>query len=1115
MEHADDITELERGVRARQRSRYLRFSRPPQDKRLHESRKKLMKEKNAANFIREMVVFVMMLTLVCVVAYSKHLSAHFLLRESLHGFIVRGTKGANFEKAHSISDWHHWAQTTLLDAVYGTATVQPLIMKEGKSQGNNVLVGHPVLRAYRVRPEPCPSSCKLPDALSWPCHLPRCPSDMADIVDSLDNSSKSKYNMMEDLNQSRSSAPLTPARNVSVRTCEAPYIPTLCYQGFNQGREQERSGEVNSLGMLTSGGSSVWGAMAWYSTGGEVLFLNQSSKTRALSYLQFLEYSNWLDVKTRAVVVEMTVLNIPTSLFSSILLLLELPPSGGSFPSSKITSCWLFRYVTVWDNCVLACELLFVILVLVKLQSELSRIAEKRWHYFTWPWNYAPFLFCLTGVVYVACYIYRFKLIWDTVELLRNTFYEQFVSVSFLAAWDELIRSLVGMLVFLVLTTQGLRLLRYCPHLARFTAVYRRARREVILMMLLFSVLTGAFTSLGALLFGSLSMHMRSAWSSALSVVALATGIYRPADLEVEGSPCYILFSVVCSTLGFGLLTAYTVAMLTPRVHAGRHSDLLVMGKRELLRFCLQQLLLTLRIRQHSPVHEPEIQLPPECTLAEFEYQVEELLFRMNALTGTTNLPEKPTGYLTDSDQSQAVGDDGISSGGSEAGVEGVEQPANYDDSHLTQRDGEDGRLEQRVQKIEDKLYANEPYLAQLLKLDSIGSDILSQEKEKKLRSHLEMEIFRQLQMQRQETDAVPAEGDSMADPLVSSVAANYDSASDEGARLEEDVEKPEGCDLDLLHQTSSDHSPGSERALLHFSSDEPDVTITKIIGRGQIKQSKMQPTRARILPEINTTMVIANEVEVWSSTFHANPNFADNAGSTKKGQPSGTSDTSHKPRSSHRKTLSDASVMDRSDSLRASGKRKALDVAQGVERCHSLRLAGGQKHHQDLAAAKAMERSDSVQSTGKKSELPPKPTYAAIPAKDSKRSPKPPPLKIGAERVVMKADLGHTVTHVNNGAGFWGEGRQLGDSSSGSEQDGLNMFSGNGVMGAGGSSRRPQGQGRRNLRKTESRGKGKGAGTLTPTLLLDELSFTVHEPPRDLHVLKDVVVEVIPPSNE
>ena len=43
-------------------------------------------------------------------------------------------------------------------------------------------------------------------------------------------------------------------------------------------------------------------------------------------------------------------------------------------------------------------------------------------------------------------------------------------------------------------------------------------------------------------------------------------------------------------------------------------------------------------------------------------------------------------------------------------------------------------RLEQRVHKIEDKLCANEPYLAQLLKLDSIGADVLAQEKEKQLR---------------------------------------------------------------------------------------------------------------------------------------------------------------------------------------------------------------------------------------------------------------------------------------------------------------------------------------------------------------------------------------------
>lgn len=51
--------------------------------------------------------------------------------------------------------------------------------------------------------------------------------------------------------------------------------------------------------------------------------------------------------------------------------------------------------------------------------------------------------------------------------------------------------------------------------------------------------------------------------------------------------------------------------------------------------------------------------------MAEIEYQVDELLFRMNNLAGSSSLPEKPQGYLTDStDASHGAGDDGISSGG-------------------------------------------------------------------------------------------------------------------------------------------------------------------------------------------------------------------------------------------------------------------------------------------------------------------------------------------------------------------------------------------------------------------------------------------------------------------
>ena len=60
------------------------------------------------------------------------------------------------------------------------------------------------------------------------------------------------------------------------------------------------------------------------------------------------------------------------------------------------------------------------------------------------------------------------------------------------------------------------------------------------------------------------------------------------------------------------------------------------------------------------------VRLLQEFTMAEIEYQVDELLFRMNALSGSHGLPEKPACYLTDSDCTYGAGDDGISSGGSE-----------------------------------------------------------------------------------------------------------------------------------------------------------------------------------------------------------------------------------------------------------------------------------------------------------------------------------------------------------------------------------------------------------------------------------------------------------------
>ncbi len=44
---------------------------------------------------------------------------------------------------------------------------------------------------------------------------------------------------------------------------------------------------------------------------------------------------------------------------------------------------------------------------------------------------------CVMLLAYIGCYIYRYVLIADTVEELRSTYHEQFISITFVAYWDQ------------------------------------------------------------------------------------------------------------------------------------------------------------------------------------------------------------------------------------------------------------------------------------------------------------------------------------------------------------------------------------------------------------------------------------------------------------------------------------------------------------------------------------------------------------------------------------------------------------------------------------------------------------------------------------------------------
>lgn len=88
-------------------------------------------------------------------------------------------------------------------------------------------------------------------------------------------------------------------------------------------------------------------------------------RSEAISQLKSLKAVNWLDRKTGAVFIELTLYNTQSNLFTAVKLLAEMSPDGTVCTSVKVTSAQLFRYVTLWDNVLLGCEVRLYIVYLV------------------------------------------------------------------------------------------------------------------------------------------------------------------------------------------------------------------------------------------------------------------------------------------------------------------------------------------------------------------------------------------------------------------------------------------------------------------------------------------------------------------------------------------------------------------------------------------------------------------------------------------------------------------------------------------------------------------------------------------------------------------------------
>lgn len=144
----------------------------------------------------------------------------------------------------------------------------------------------------------------------------------------------------------------------------------------------QRQNVFTSLNSVLQG-EPFEGALATYSAGGYVGSLtNNSTASMTLTQVRVLRVDNWLDLRTRALLVEVLTYNAQTGLFTNIIVGLEFFAGGAALSTAQITTLQLDIYSGPSGLAVVILHIVCLVLILTFIVSGIWKMFRQKRGYF-------------------------------------------------------------------------------------------------------------------------------------------------------------------------------------------------------------------------------------------------------------------------------------------------------------------------------------------------------------------------------------------------------------------------------------------------------------------------------------------------------------------------------------------------------------------------------------------------------------------------------------------------------------------------------------------------------------------------------------------------------------
>jgi len=211
-----------------------------------------------------------------------------------------------------------------------------------------------------------------------------------------------------------------------------------------------------------------------YGGGGYVANLGYDLQT-ARGVMEDLSEYNWIDRRTRALIVEFSTFNSNMNILVVANYLFEFLPTGGVYADVKIEMLDLHGSKTSLVQFILFCRLLVMVMMVAYFVNELVKMRRQKGSYFKNVWNWIAIVLIITSVTAAVLHIVQEKRTSDSVRELNKNLY---ANVSFDKALSLLdIETTVFSVVIFLATLKFLTLLRFSRQIIFLSITFRLAAK--------------------------------------------------------------------------------------------------------------------------------------------------------------------------------------------------------------------------------------------------------------------------------------------------------------------------------------------------------------------------------------------------------------------------------------------------------------------------------------------------------------------------------------------------------------------------------------------------------------------------------------------------------------